>query len=251
MNARSWITVIMVPALLAGCESNPLEPPPEEHEDATAELTVDLTLSSSHVHILSELTFTAVVTDHHGDRVTDFDTLRVERRAVDSQTWRAIDLTLDGTSYVGTYTFTSSGDYEIRVVGRRQHDAAMVPMHTMSELLHAVPAHAEAGGYRVEFEAFPGHLHQHNTATARFWVMEVERNAEDVRPPITGLTVEIHCLEADGSIETHQAAETASGIYEADHTFESVGDFVFEIHFTGMDNNPAEAQFAVSVVPAH
>jgi hypothetical protein len=240
----------MVPALLAGCESNPVVPT-DEHEDATADLSVDLTLSSSHVHILSELTFTVVVTDHHGDRVTDFDTLRVERRDVDTETWRAIDLTLGGTSYVGTYTFTSSGDYEIRVVGRRPHDTAMVHMHTMAELLQAVPAHAEAGGYRVEFETFPGHLHQHNTATARFWVMEVERDAQGVRPPITGLTAEIHCLEADGSTETHQASETSSGVYEADHTFDSVGDFVFELHFTGSDNNPAEVPFTVNVVPAH
>ncbi len=203
------------------------------------------------MHILSELVFTVSVTDHHGEFVTDFDTLRIERRAADSDTWRSTNLELQGTSYVGTYTFTSSGDYDIRVSGRRAHDTGMVVMQAMSEMLTAVRAHAEAGGYRIEFESFPGHLHQHDEATMKFWVMEIERNADGVRPAITGLTTEIHCLEADGSSESHAAAELTPGVYEADHTFESAGDFVAALHFTGTDGLEAEVEFTTHVVPGH
>ncbi len=212
---------------------------------------MDLQLSSSHVHILSELTYTVTVTDHHGEPVTDFDTLRVERRAAGSDTWRGTDLELQGTSYLGTYTFASSGDYEIRVTGRRAHDTSMVEMHSMSEMLSAARAHAEAGGYRIEFESFPGHLHQHNSATMKFWVMETEQNAEGVRPAIAGLAPEIHCLEADGTTEHHAAAELAAGVYETDHTFASVGEFVGALHFEGVDGLEAEAEFTMHVVPGH
>lgn len=251
MNTRHWINALLVPVFLAACVSNPTVPVEEEHEDATADLAVDLQLSSSHVHILSELTYTVSVTDHHGEFVTDFDTLRVERRAAGSDTWRGTDLELQGTSYTGTYTFTSSGDYEIRVTGRRDHDTAMVEMHSMSEMLSAARAHAEAGGYRIEFESFPGHLHQHDEATMKFWVMEAEPNADGIRPAIIGLTPEIHCLEADGSTESHAAAELTPGVYETAHTFESVGDFIGALHFEGTDGLEAEAEFVMNVAAGH
>lgn len=251
MNTRHWIKTLLVPVFLAACSSNPTVPIEEEHEDATADLMVNLEMSSSHVHILSELTYTVSVTNHHGAFVTDFDTLRVERRAKGSETWRGTDLVLEGTSYTGAYTFTSSGDYEIRVTGRRHHDTAMVQMYAMSEVLTAVRAHAEAGGYRIEFESFPGHLHQHSEATMKFWVMETERNADGVRPAITGLTPEIHCVEADGATESHGAAELTPGVYEAAHTFESVGDFLAALHVTGIDGLAAEAEFTMHVVPGH
>lgn len=247
---RHWITALMASVVAAGCVANPTAPA-EEHEDATADLTVNLVLSSSHVHILSELTYTVTVTDDHGNVVTDFDTLRVERKAADSDTWRGTDLELQGTSYVGTYTFTSSGDYQIRVAGRRSHDAAMVQMYMMPEMLHAARAHVEAGGYRIEFETFPGHIHQHDTATVAFWVMEQDQDASGNRAPITGLSPEIHCLEADGSEETHGAMEMTAGVYEAEHTFAHVGDFVAALHFTALDGSTAEAAFKTHVAGGH
>ena len=64
---------VLVPLVLIGCESNPTG----VHDEA---LTVELSLSPDHVHILSPVTFTAVVRDEHGELVTDMDTVRVERR---------------------------------------------------------------------------------------------------------------------------------------------------------------------------
>lgn len=250
-STRHRIIALLIGGFLAACVSNPTAPAQEEHEEATADLVVELTLSSAHVHILSDLTYTVSVTDHEGNPVTDFDTLRVERRAADSDIWRGTDLELHGTSYTGTYTFMSSGEYAIRVSGRRDHDASMVAMHSMPEMLHTARAHAEAGGYRIEFETFPGHLHENDTGTVKFWVMEQERNADGIRPAIADLVAEIHCLASDGSQEAHVAAELEPGVYQADHTFVTPGDFVGQLHFTGSDGLDAEAGFTTQVAHGH
>lgn len=250
MNARHLTLTLLVPAILASCEGNPVAPV-DDHEDLTADLNVEVVLSASHVHTLSELTFTVTVTDHHGNYVTDFDTLRMERREEGADTWRATNLTLQGTSYVGSYTFMSSGQYHLRVAGRRGHDAAMVDMHAMSEMLKVARAHVEAGGYRIEFESFPGHLHEHDVGTMTFWVMEAQADAGGNRPAVTGLSPDIHCLEADGTEEEHAAAESTAGTYQADHTFLSSGVFVAALHFTGADGAPAEASFTFSVAHGH
>lgn len=240
--------LVLVPLALTGCESNPTE----VHDE---ELTVELTLSPDHVHILSPVTFTAVVRDGHGELVTDMDTVRVERKTVDSDTWRAAaDLTLSGTAYTGEYTFVSSGDYEFRVLGQRAGHTVMeeMTMGTTMDPVHAVPAHAEAGGYRVEFEAFPGHIHEGNEVQYKFWIMEVDRDpVTNERAPIAGLAPEIHCNEPDGSSESHAATEPEAGTYSALHTFLSVGDGEAEIHFTGADGSPATASFPLHIVHGH
>lgn len=247
-NGRWAALALMVPFALAGCESNPTA----LHDE---ELTVELTVSPDHVHILSPVTFTAVVRDAHGELVTDMDTVRVERKATDSDTWRtAADLVLSGTQYAGEATFVSSGDYELRVLGMRAGHAVMeeMSMATAMDPLHAVPAHAEAGGYRIEFEAFPGHVHEANEVEFKFWIMEPERDpTTNERPPIAGLAAEIHCNEPDGTSESHDALEPEGGTYTAQHTFVSVGDGEAQIHFIGLDGNPASASFPLHIVHAH
>ena len=239
---------LLLPLLAIGCESNPTE----VHDE---ELTVALTLSTDHVHILSPLTFTAVVRDGHGELVTDMDSLRVERMAVGSGTWRtAAELALSGTQYVGEYTFVSSGEYELRVMGKRAGHAGMEEMMLSPavENLHAVPAHAEAGGIRIEFEAFPGHIHEGAAIEYKFWLLEPDRDpVTNERPPISGMAPDVHCLEPDGASESHAAVESEPGVYTAGHTFVSVGDGSVEIHFTGSDGSPAEASFPLTIVHAH
>lgn len=246
---RHWLALLLVfPFALVACAENPTEAHNEE-------LTVELTLSSSHVHILSPVTFTAVVRDGHGELVTNMDSLRVERKAVDGDTWRtAADLTLSGSDYTGEYTFVSSGEYELRVMGMPEGHSAMEEMLASPALehVHAVPAHAEAGGYRIEFEAFPGHIHENDQVEVKFWVMEIEQDpATDERPPITDLAAEIYCLEADGSTESHLAAENVAGEYTASHTFVNAGDGGAEIRFTGADGSEATASFTLHVVHGH
>lgn len=239
---------LLVPLLLVGCESNPTE----VHDE---ELTVALTLSTDHVHILSPLTFTAVVRDGHGDVVTDMDSLRVERKAVDSDTWRtAAELELSGTQYVGEYTFVSSGEYELRVLGMRAGHAGVEEMMLSPALenVQAVPAHAEAGGIRIEFEAFPGHIHEGDAIEYKFWLMEPERDpVTNERPPIGGVAAEVHCVEPDGARESHAAVESETGVYTAGHTFVSAGDGSVEIHLIGLDGSPTEASFPLTIAHTH
>lgn len=240
--------VLLGPLSLAACESNPPLGPEGDHEH---ELFVELTLSSSHVHTLAPLTFTVSVTDDHGDVVTDFEVLKVERLAVGSDTWRGTELTLNGTVYEGNYTFATSGEYMLRVVGMRHGETQESVLYEMAEAIHAVRAHVEAGGVRVEFESFPGHLHEGDVATMKFWIMEQERNDDGIRPLIPGIQATVVCNDAEGGVEEHVALEEADGIYIAEHLFDAVGDFGAEIRFPGLDGEEATAVFVTHVVHQH
>ena len=235
---------------LAACESNPPLGPASDG-DHEHDLFVELTLSAGHVHILSPITFTVAVTNDHGDPVTDFEVIEVQRLAVGSDTWRGTELTRNGALYEADYTFASSGEYQLRVVGQRPGDAEAVVLYEMAETVEAVRAHAEVGGVRVEFETFPGHIHTHNVAMMKFWIMEPERNEAGVRPAISGIQATIVCNEADGSVEQHAAVEESAGVYVAEHEYLNAGDFVGQIRFIGTDGNEAVAEFTTQVVPAH
>lgn len=251
MKITHRLTPVLVSLVLAACAENPAAV--DEHADATGDLQVQLSVTPDHVHILqSEVTFTVTVTDHHGEAVTDFESLVVERKAHDSETWRAVEMTLQGDSYVGTYVFSSSGEYEIRVAGMRHGDPELVVMHTMAEHMEVARAHGELGvAYRAEFESFPGHVHEGETVTLRVWVMEAERNAEGIRPPITGLTgTEIHVQLEGGAEESHALTESEPGLYEADHDFLEAGHYHIAFH-AEIDGQSYEAEFEVEAVPAH
>jgi hypothetical protein len=244
MALNRWQAVLLFPLLLLACDDNPTEVPEV--------LTVELTVSPGHVHIWeTEVTFTVEVRDSRDNVVTDFETLQVERRVSGSETWRSVELALQGDVYEGTYMFTSSGEYELQVTGMRPGEADAQVLHTAMELLHVVRTHAVEGGVRVEFETFPGHIHEDNTAALRFWVMEPDRNVDGVRPPITGLTGEIHCLEAGGADVVLAMVEIEPGVYEADHLFVSPGLAHVGLHFTAPDNSAAEAAFEIEIVHAH
>lgn len=230
--------------MVVACD-DPLPTESEDgHADTTDELQVDLTVSPDHVHILSEVTFTADVTDHHDEPVTDFESIHVEYSEASSGSWSQIELALDEPSYVGSHTFTESGDYDIRVTGMRAEDPSPVVMYEMPDALEAGRAHADAGGYGVEFEAFPGHIHDGDTGTLRFWVTETDGD------PVTGLTATIQVTEANASVADLAATETSDGVYEADHTFGSAGEAGVALQFTGT-GGVAEAEFAIHIAEAH
>lgn len=232
-------------ASLTGCNSNPTAP---DH----GELTVEFSFEPGHVHILqSDVTYSVRVLDHHGEAVTDFLALEVQRLQEGSDTWRGTALELNGDTYQATVRFSTSGEYELRIAGQRPGEADLVVLHHVPEPLHAVPAHGEAGGYRVEFETFPGHIHTGDDATATFWIMETERNTAGDRPPISGLSPEVHILESDGTTVDLTLVESEAGRYDASHTFHQAGATQFTIHFTGSDGLPAEVTFDHNVAHAH
>ncbi len=245
MPHRGWqALLLLLPLVLLACDDNPTE--------VSEDLTVDLAITPDHVHILQTVvTFTVEVRDSRGELVSDFETLQVERLRSDSEVWRGVDLTLQGGVYEGTYTFSSSGEYGIRVTGTRPGETETRVLYTAPEMLHVVRAHEAVGGVRVEFEAFPGHIHTENSAALRFWVMEPDPDPDGVRPPITGLVGEIHCLEGGGGEALYTAVEIEPGVYEVEHLFESAGMAHVGLHFTAPDNSEVEAAFDVEVVPDH
>lgn len=237
----------ILPVVVLGCD-DPLPTGHDDHGDATQDLTVDLSYTPDHVHIYSDISFTVEATDHHGEPVTDFDLIQVEYKETSETEWSAIELTLDGSSYTGVHSFHSSGEYDLRVSGQRPDDSEPVVMDEAADPLHAVPAHATDGGYTVEFEAFPGHIHEGDTGTMRFWIIDESSGGED---PVTGKSPEIHVTESGEAEESHMATETDDGVYEAEHTFSAAGDAAVAIHFTGSGGGDSEASFTIEISHAH
>lgn len=230
--------------LITGCEDDPVE----VHDD----LHVELTVSPDHVHTLSEITYTATITDHSGAPVTNLAAVEVQRKAHDSDTWRGTELTLDGIVYKGDYTFSSSGDYDIRVAVTRAGETTMEVVYEMTDHFHVGRAHVEVGNYRVEYENFPGHVHEGDLVTVKFWVMEAEKDASGNRPPVNGLSPEIVCTNSDGSFEAHtDVSEPENGVYQVEHTFIVAGEAHEEIEFTAPDNTSVSADFHFHVAHKH
>lgn len=241
--------VAAVAAASVACESNPTHPE-AGHESGT--LSVELSYSPDHVHLLqSEVTFRVAVTDDHGDPVTDFETIQVERRAEGSDTWRAVELQPAGDAYEGTYLFASSGEYHLRVSGQRHGQSEMSVLHEMHETMHVARAHAEAGPYRIEFESFPGHVHEGEEVTLTYWIMEPERNDQGERPPVGGLHVEAHVATGGAQGTMVEAHEHDAGVYEAHYPFDEAGTYHVGLHLEDPQGNPIEADFEVHVVHGH
>lgn len=238
--------LIMVFILFTGCKDNPVE----VHEDET--LVATLTISDDHIHTLSEITYTVEVRDHHGDLVTDLETVEVQRKAHEATEWRGTALTLQNNAYVGTYTFVSSGEYEIRVAGIPHGKTEMEVMYEMPEHLEVNRTHEVVATYRIEYENFPGHIHEGDTASVKFWVMESERNIDGIRPPVSGLAMHVHCDNADGTNEHHDTAiEESPGVYTIDHIFTGTGQATLGMHFTAPNTTEIAADFHVHVAHGH
>lgn len=248
---KAILTYLFIPILIlfTGCSDNPVE----VHEDE-GPLTAELTISDDHVHTLSEITYTVQVTDHHGDIVTDLESVEVQRKGHDDTEWRGTELTLSGNVYTGIYTFNSSGEYDLRVAGIRNEGTEMEVMYEMPEHMQVGRAHQEVGNYRIEYENFPGHVHEGETATVKFWVYESEKDASGNRPAVTGLDLHIHCGNPDGTDEHHDSSmvtEESEGVYAADHTFDGGGEAHMATHFTAPENSEIEADFHLHIAHGH
>lgn len=254
---RHLLAALVAPAVLIACADNPTAPADDGGDDhAHDELNVELSMSAEHVHTLSEVTYTVSVTNDHGDPVTDLAAVEVQRKAHGSDTWRGTELALAGTVYEGTYTFNSSGEYDLRVAAQRPDEADLSTVWEAPDHLQVGRAHTEVGDYRVEFESFPGHIHEGETATMKFWVFEKEKDpVTDERPPVGGLTApEIHC-QGSGPEEMHPLTEVEPGVYTAEHAFGEAGEFHAGLHFPGdmpgMGGMGGEAEFHFHIAGGH
>lgn len=240
---------MMVVVLFTGCKDNPVEVHVDEGDES---LTAELTISDDHIHTLSEITYTVKITDHHGETITNMETVEVQRKGHDDTEWRGTELTLSAGVYTGSYTFNSSGEYDLRVAGIRHGGTEMEVMHEMEGHMEVARAHVNSGDYRIEYESFPGHIHDGETATVKFWIYEAEKDASGARPAVTGLAPHIHCTNPDGSNEHHDViTEESAGIYTVDHTFVGGGEAHMGTHFMAPDNTAVEAEFHLHVSHGH
>lgn len=242
---RSLLSFLMLAAMFifAACSENPVAVE-DEHEEGDEALTVSLTLSDDHIHTLSDVTFTVTVIDHHGAAMIDFERLQVERRVVGTEEWREVEMHAEGNAFHGTYMFVTSGEYELRVSGMLPGHSEMEVLHEEHDPLHVGRAHVKNGDYRIEFESFPGHAHEGETATITFWVTKDEQ-------AVSGLSAEIHCEDPDGAGEEHMAHEDEAGIYHTEHTFGEAGEAHMAIHFDDDDGAEVEADFHIPVAHGH
>lgn len=240
MKTRHTAAAAALLALLAlpACEDNPMAP---------GSMVVELTMSTDHVHTLSEITFTVSVTQD-GVPVTDFEMIEVQRLAAGSDTWRGTELTLSGDVYTGTYTFASSGEYQLRVAALHHGATEMEVLIEEHDPLHVGRAHEVVGDYRVEFESDPGHLHEGDVATLQFWVLTAEADADGERHPVEGLHHLIaHCVD-----DEHEPVEVEPGLYTAPHEFVEAGEFHVGLHIMNHDGGMVgEASFTGHVAHAH
>ncbi len=226
------------------CSESPTQPV-HEHE-----LHVTLAMSD-HISTLDPVAFTVTVTDEHdGSAITDFSSIQVEYELEGTGTWRAVELTKSQASYVGTYTFVTSGDYHFRVTGMRGSETQTRTIYELPAHVEVERAHETVGtNYRVEFETFPGHIHEGEAATVRFWIMEGD--GAGGFNPAAGWSAAIECGNPDGTGEAHAVTGTNDGVYEVMHTFEGGGEAHMELRFTDAANVEWETDFHLHVAHGH
>lgn len=237
------VLVLLAATTMVACESNPpLGPGPG--------LNVEVTRSSDHVHTLGEVTFTVAVTDRHGDPVTDFEAVQLERQLEGDDAWRAIELGPAGDVFQGTYVFATSGEYHLRVMAQEHGATEMEMLHEVHDPLHVGRAHADLGEWRAEFESFPGHIHEGEEAALRFWV--TEEHADGESHPVEGMSPEVHVRnEETGDEVTVAAEEHEPGVYEVHHHFDAPGEVHVGLHATTSTGDPGEAAFHFHVADGH
>jgi hypothetical protein len=164
--------------------------------------------------------------------------------------WQSISMTMSGDHFEGKHTFVSSGDYEMRAMGVPHHDDGHghdpEELHHMDEHYHVHRANKDAGGYRVEYESFPGHIHAGETATLKFWVVDSNTDL-----PVGGLAPNIRCFETGGVEHVDASTEPATGVYELAHVVDTAGTTSISLLFIGADSNPAEVRFDITVSAEH
>jgi hypothetical protein len=114
-----------------------------------------------------------------------------------------------------------------------------------------VNAHSTLGGYSVEFQAIPGHIHAHDTALFQFTFEAAGAHQAGLgsAPPAQAPTI---LLGANGSLATYTATETAPGVWSASHTFAAaVPVLPVSVRFTGTDQQQHTYTVDITISEAH
>lgn len=233
----AFLVVCSVVYLCVGCDGLPNAGHVEES------LTAHIETLPSELKTLDEVTFIVEVKDEDDMHTTDLAEVRLEIRTPGGE-WREIDLMEMDDHYMGTRTFGSSGDYELRVMGMAHTGDSMEQMHMTT--VHVERAHADAGPFHIQYESEPGHLDAGEDAMLMFWVA-----MDDSGDPATGLVVQIVVEESDGHRTTLDAEEGEPGVYHAMMSFSDAGDAHVEIVLPGADGQDVTADFHFHVVEGH
>lgn len=212
-----------------------------DHVEGTLSAHVETT--PAEFKTLEAISFAVEIEDEMGNHTTDMEDVRLEVREVGGE-WREITLTTMTDHFMGTRTFSSSGDYELRVLGMKHMGHMMEEMHTMS--FHVERAHTDAGPFHIEYESVPGHIHAGAEAMLMFWVA-----MDDSGDSATGLTAQILVEESDGHVTTFEADEVEPGVYHAMMDFVDGGEAHAEIVLLDENGQEVAADFHFSVANAH
>lgn len=245
----------------SGCAENPVG-----HDENDSEYVAEVSVSEEHISTLSETEFEITLHKENGSSLGDISALRIEFRMEDDADgeWEPAEMVHHGSHFEASHMFMSSGEYQWRIVGDEHGDGDSHMLFESDDHMDVERAHLDAGGYRVEFESFPGHVHEGMTATVAFWVFDDDDDGgdghggghgddhgSDDHGGMTGLDVTIQCDEADGHMEQHQGHEGEPGMYTAEHEFEEHGEVELSIRFHQQGGSEVEAAFHVPVASAH
>ncbi len=239
--ALNLLTLVALVVTMVGC-------PPQGHQEE--ELTGEIVINAAALYTLEEVEIEVWITNEHGESDMDMEEVVLEYSSVDSETWRGIELTAMTDHYVGTRTFASSGDYELRLSSAAHSGHELEEMDLV--LVSVDRAHVDVGLYHIQFESTPGHIHTGHDGAAGdpaaldFWVA-----LDDGGAPATGLAAEIIVVESDGVTTTLAATEVEAGLYSAELGFVAAGEAQVSISFTGSDSSAVQADFTVNIAAQH
>lgn len=246
MNAPAVRTVIASAAVvMLACNANPTVPEP------SLELHAELEFSAAEIMTLTQIEVEVTVQSDAPGVFTDMARVALERRMDGVGEWRATELTPHEDHFSGELMFPTSGEYEIRVVGEVAGSSETLVLYQAAEHLHVERIYEEVGDYVIQFETFPGHLHEGQTAEVVFWVLEAGADGHAHGHGVAGLGPEIVCTDPSGAVEEHHAHAHAEGEYGTEHTFLEAGTAHFELHFTDGAGVDRHAEFSAPVSHAH
>lgn len=234
---------LMAAFSFAACSDNPTFP------DVSDDLHAELEFGVTELVTLTEVEVEVRLHSDAAGTVTDVAMVAVEMRREGDADWRATELTLHDDHFSGLKTFFSSGEYEARVVAQLHGSAETVVLYQTTEHLHVDRIHREVGAFRVEFETYPGHLHEGDTAEIAFWILEAGGDGHG--HAVGGMSPDIVCMDPSGATEEHMAHEHEPGEYGTQHTLLEAGTAQFELHFTDGAGADLHAEFVVPVSHAH
>lgn len=240
MSAALVVAPVWVAFFMLGCVPVTNGGGDGDHDD---DLSARIVTVGEELRTLDEILFEVHIEDSGGHHVMDMAALELQVRSPDGE-WREIELMAMDDHYLGEGVFSSSGEYELRVMGMSHMEHDMEEMFLT--MVSVERAHADADPFDVEYESDPGHIHEGDTSLLNFWV-----SFEDGGGSASGLEAEIFVEESDGHVTILEAVEVEPGVYQAEMTFADAGEAHVGITLPDGATGSVEADFHLHVSEVH